>query len=1020
MADKGSVLVVGGGIGGIQAALDLAESGFRAYLMESGPSIGGIMAMLDKTFPTNDCSMCILSPKLVEAGQHPNIEIISYADLDKIEGKPGDFKVSYTQKSRFIDTELCTGCGACSEACVLAGRISDDFNAGLSKRSACYVPFAQAVPRVALVDPEQCLMLTKGKCKSPCLEACQAKAINFEMKEKKTTLNVGAIILASGAEARSIEDLRSYNPDHANVVSAIEMERIMCASGPSGGRIVKPSNGEHAKRIAFIQCAGSRDEKFNPYCSSVCCTYAVKEATVIKEHDPDIDCHVFHIDMRTFGKGFEQFRTRAQNEYGVKFTRFKVPAVEVAGPDELAIRYIDSEGKWQREDFDIVVLSVGLNPGSLEPLTKAGVELDGYGFVSAKQTAPIETSAAGIYACGSSAGPKDIPETVAQASGAAAKAGALLASARNTQVAKKEYPPEIELDGSDPRVGVFVCSCGKNIGGVVDVASVTDYAKGLPGVAYAESNIYTCSGESCDRIKEAITANDLNRVVVAACTPRTHDPLFRETIREAGLNRYLFDLANIRDQCSWVHSGEPEKATAKAKDLVRMSVARARLLEPLPQMPVKVTPAALVVGGGPAGMAASLELGRSGYKTFLVERGDSLGGGVREIPEGIGSEAVEVMLADFKATASELEKNDNVEVLTGATLVGFSGYIGNFNAIVDQGGKQRTLEAGAVIVAIGAKEHAPTSYLYGKSGRVVTQTGLEARFKDALAAKSVVMIQCVESREPERPYCSRVCCTSALNNSLAIKSASPGTEVYILYRDIMAYGLAEERLYRTARDAGVKFIRFDVDEKPEVSESKDGIIVKVKTPDLPFEIEIPADMLVLSSPVVAHESGVRIGEMMKVPTDEYGFFLEAHVKLRPLDFATAGIFVAGMCHYPKLIDEAISQGAGAAGRAATILSKELVMGDGAVAEVEARFCRGCGECEETCEFSAVAVKETDTGSLVAEVNEALCVGCGMCAVACWSNAITMKNFTDQQIEAMIDAARPEAPVAAKKKKAAKT
>src|SRR5450759_1374882 len=1015
MAERGSVLVVGGGIGGRQAALDLADSGYRAYLLESGPAIGGVMSMLDKTFPTNDCSMCILSPKLVEAGQHPNIEIISYADLDKIEGKPGDFKVTYTQKARYINTELCTGCGACSEACVLAGRIADEFNVGLSKRSACYVPFAQAVPRVALIDPGECLQLTKGKCKSPCIKACVAGAIDFDMKEEKATLNVGAVILASGAEPRKIEDLRSYHPEHPNVVSSIEVERIMCASGPSAGRVVKPSDGEHASKIAFIQCAGSRDEKYNPYCSSVCCTYAVKEATVIKEHDPDIDCHIFHIDMRTFGKGFEQFKNRAAEEYGVKFTRFKVPAVEVAGPDSLSIRYLDPEGKWQTEDFDLVVLSVGLNPGSLEPLQAAGVELDRFGFVASKQTAPIDTSAAGIFACGSSAGPKDIPETVAQASGAAAKAGALLAGARGTEVSRKEYPPEIELDGSEPRVGVFVCSCGKNIGGVVDVAAVTEYAEGLPGVAYAESNIYTCSGESCDRIKEAISGHSLNRVVVAACTPRTHEPLFRETIREAGLNRYLFDLANIRDQCSWVHSGEPEKATAKAKDLVRMSVARARLLEPLPQMPVKVTPAALVVGGGLAGMAAALELGRAGYKTYLLEKESELGGGIREVPDIPGNEELKNMMADFGAMKKELSSLDSVEVITDAKLTGFSGYIGNFKALVETSGKNREIDAGTVILATGGKEHVPTSYLYGKSDRVVTQTGLEEVLAKGLKAKSVVMIQCVESREPERPYCSRVCCTSALNNALAIKGASPDTAVYILYRDIMAYGLAEENLYRLAREAGVTFVRFEVDAKPEVIESKGGVTVKVKTPDLPVSLEIPADLLVLSAPVVAEGSNRELAEMMKVPVDEYGFFLEAHVKLRPVDFATAGIFVAGMCHYPKLIDEAISQGAAAAGRAATILSKEFVMGEGAVASVEERFCRGCGECENACEFSAVAVRETDGGRLVAEVNESLCVGCGMCAVACWSNAIEMKNFTDRQIEAMIEAARPEAPASKKQK-----
>ena len=1004
MAERGSVLVIGGGIGGIQAALDLAESGYHAYLLESAPSIGGIMAMLDKTFPTNDCSMCILSPKLVEAGQHPNIDILSYSELEKIEGKPGDFRVTINRKARRVDEELCTGCGSCSEVCVLEGRIPDEFNMGLSKRSAIYVPFAQAVPRLALVDPNECLLVTKGKCKSPCLKACQIGAIKFDQKDRTEALDVGAIVIASGAKAHDVAGLRSYHPEHPNVVSALEMERIMCASGPYAGRVQKPSDGKHAKKIAFIQCAGSRDEKHNPYCSSVCCTYAVKEATVIKEHDPDIDCHIFHIDMRTFGKGFEQFKNRAADEYGIRFTRFKVPMVEVAGPDALSIKYQDADGSWKTGEYDIVVLSVGLNPPALDALQAAGVELDEYGFVKTEVSTPIDTTVEGILACGSASGPKDIPETVAQASGAAARCGALLAGSRGSEVTKKEYPDEIELDGKEPRVGVFVCSCGKNIGGVVDVAAVTDYAKGLPCVAYAESNIYTCSGESCDRIKEAIAEHDLNRVVVAACTPRTHEPLFRETIREAGLNRYLFDLANIRDQCSWVHSGEPERATAKAKDLVRMSVAKARLLEPLPQMPVKVTHAALVIGGGPAGMAAALELGKAGYKTHLVEKDSKLGGELRDTPSDVGDPEFQKLLADLNAMAGQLEQNPNVDVMTGAKVAGFSGYIGNFNAIIDQAGKRKEVGIGAVILATGGTEHVPTSYLYGKNDHILTQTELEEILAKGLKAKTVVMIQCVESREPGRPYCSRICCTSALNNALAIKAVSPETNIYILYRDIMSYGMGE-KLYRAARESGVMFVRFDAEEKPRVSDAGGNLTIKVKTPQLPVELEIDTDLLVLSAPVVAAADNRELSEMMKVPTDEHGFFLEAHVKLRPVDFATAGIFVAGMCHYPKLVDEAISQGCAAAGRAATILSKEFVMGEGAIAHVDPRFCRGCGECEETCEFSAVAVKETEDGRLVAEVNEALCVGCGICAVACWSNAISMNNFTDKQIEAMIDAVR---------------
>jgi heterodisulfide reductase subunit A len=947
--------------------------------------------------------MCILSPKLVEADQHPNIEILSYCDLDNIAGGPGDFKVTFTRKARRIDPELCTGCGACAEACVLAGRIPDDFNIGLSMRGAIYVPFAQAVPRLALVDPEACLLFTKGKCKSPCVKACERGAIDFEQKDTSDSLDVGAVVLASGSRPYDISRLTSFHPEHPNVISSLEMERIMCASGPSAGRIMRPSDGKHAARIAFIQCAGSRDEKHNPYCGSVCCTYAVKEATVIKEHDPDIDCHIFHIDMRTFGKGFEQFRSRAADEYGIRFTRFKVPAVEVAGPDSLLIRY-EEDGSWKREEYDLVVLSVGLTPPETPGASVAGVELDRYGFVATRAAKPVDTSKPGIFAVGAASGPKDIPETVAQASGAAARCGALLAGARGTEVARKEYPPEMELEGRNARVGVFVCSCGKNIGGVVDVPAVVEYAATIPGVAHSEGNMYTCSGESCEKIKEAIGKHELNRVVVAACSPRTHEPLFRETIREAGLNRYLFDLANIRDQCSWVHSSEPEKATAKAKDLVRMSVAKACLLEPLPSLPVKVTPSALVVGGGPAGMAAALELGRAGYKTYLVERENRMGGTYKDMAAGTGNEEFDGFLTDLASMSKEIEDMDSVEVIGDARLVDFSGYVGNFSATVESGGTPRRLEAGAVILATGGREHVPTSYLYGKSDRVVTQEGLEKRLAGEFDARSVVMIQCVEAREPGRPYCSRVCCISALNNALAIKSARAETDVYILYRDIMAYGLYED-LYRAAREAGVLFIRYDMDDKPEISENGNNLTVKVSTPQLPREVEIDTDLLVLSCPVVADEDNEVLAEMMKVPIDEHGFFSEAHVKLRPVDFATAGIFVAGMAHFPKLVEESISQGCAAAGRAAAILSKEYVIGEGAVAVVDPRFCRGCGECENACEFSAVAVLEVEPGKLIAEVNQALCVGCGMCAVACWSNAIAMENFTDEQIEAMIEAVR---------------
>lgn len=999
---KGSVLVIGGGIGGIQSALDLAESGYHAYILDSSPSIGGIMAMLDKTFPTNDCSMCILSPKLVEADQHPNIEILAYCELEKIEGEPGNFQVTYTRKSRYVEAALCTGCGACSEACAVKGHVPDEFNAGLSKRSAIYIPFAQAVPRLAVVDPSSCLLFTKGKCKSPCIKACERKAINFDLKDSSENLNVGAVVVACGTKPFPIEKLSAYHPEHPNVISSIEAERLMCASGPTGGKILRPSDGAPVKSIAFIQCAGSRDEKFNPYCSSVCCTYSIKEATVIKEHDPEIECHIFHIDMRTFGKGFEKFRERASREYGIKFTRFKVPSVEVKSPDTLTVRYIDNNGTWRSEDYDLVVLSVGLVPDlqALEINSKK-LEFNGHGFISTTITDPVSTSEPGVYAIGTATTPKDIPETVTQASAASAHVSSLLKDARGTEIAKKEYPPEKEIEPRNPRIGVFVCSCGKNIGGVVDVDDVTRYAGILPGVVYAEKNIYTCSSESCERIKDAIKTHDLNRVVVAACTPRTHEPLFRETIREAGLNRYLFDFANIRDQCSWVHSKEPEAATQKAKDLVRMSVSRAALLEPLPELPVKVTRSALVIGGGAAGIAATLGIARSGFPVYLVEREENLGGYLAEIPTGKGFEELSKAKESLKKMIEELKSFDTVEILTGARLMDFSGYIGNFSAVVETESKPRELKTGVVIISTGSKEHIPDSYNYGKSTNIMVQSEFAKAIAGGYAPDRAVMIQCVESRDEKRPYCSRVCCISAINNALALKNRNPESRIFILYRDLMTYGLYED-LYRKAREQGIIFIRYSPNEKPAVSESDEGLKVRLKSPDLRFEIEIDADCLILSTPMVPGPDNGRIAEFLKIPLDDQGFFLEGHVKLKPVDFATSGIFLAGMAHYPKLIEESISQGYAAAGRALTILTKDYVMAEGAVAEVDPSFCRGCGECEKTCDFGAISLEEAPGGMLVAKVNSALCVGCGVCAVTCWSDAIRMANFTDAQIEAMID------------------
>ena len=999
----GAVAVVGGGIGGIQASLDLAEAGYKVYLLDSNPSIGGTMAMLDKTLPTNDCSMCILSPKMVEVDNHPNVELVTYSELRGIKGEAGNFQVMVTRKSRFVDEIKCTGCGACAEACVQAGREPDSFQAGLGKRGAIFLPFPQAVPKLALVDKGSCLLLSRGKCKKKCVEACQVGAIDFELKDVDQTLEVGAVILAPGLTPFDPAGLAAYNYTHPDVISAMEMERMQCASGPTGGEIIRPSDGARPRNIAWIQCVGSRSLRDNelPYCSGVCCAYSVKEAMIVKDHDPGIDCHIFFHDRRSFGKGYEPFFKRAQEEYGIVFHRFREPMVQ-AVESGLALK-VEDDGKGIVElPFDLVVLATGFKPPQeLDVFRGMGVELNRYGFVDNGPFEPLRTSVPGIYACGAFTGPRDIPETVAQASGAASEAMALLADARGTMVVEKEYPPEKET-GGETRIGVFVCHCGTNIAGTVDVARVRDYASALPGVVHAEDNLYTCSAEGCEKIREAIAEHDLNRVVVAACTPRTHEPLFRETCREAGLNRYLFEMANIRDHCSWVHK-DHAAATAKAKDLVRMAVSKAGLLKPLPTYDIPVKPSALVIGGGLSGMTAALELAEQGFEVHVVERDKGLGGNLLAHHTTLSGDDPHARVAEL---VSRVGSHPKIVIHTGAELSAVSGYVGSFKAGIRQNGKTGMVEVGAIIVATGGVEYKPEGYSYGEDDRVLTQAELEERLHDqGVNEKTVVMIQCVGSRSAERLYCSRICCGLALKNALTIKDKEPDTKVIVLYRDVMAYGFKED-YYREAREAGVVFLRYREGQPPVVKRDGDGLTVSLRPAALDFEVELPAGLVALSAAVLPSPGARELSEMLKVPVDEHGFFSEAHVKLRPVDFASDGVFVCGVAHGPKAIAENVAQAKGAAARAAVVLSKGTFTSEGAVAQVDEEACRGCGTCVEVCPFTAIALKKVED-ALVAEVNPALCKHCGTCSAACLSSAITTEHFTNDQIFAMIGAEMEE-------------
>ncbi len=857
----------------------------------------------------------------------------------------------------------------------------------------------------AVAEAERCLNC--GVCSEcmQCVAACEAEAIDHAMGSREEEIEVGAVVLAAGFKEYKPTAESGYGYGrYPNVVTSLEFERILSASGPYEGHVRRPSDGKQPKKVAWIQCVGSRNQE-HYYCSSVCCMYATKEAVIAREHcGGKLDCHIYFMDMRCFGKDFEAYYQRAKTEYGIGYRRCKVSALRRhEATEDLVISFEDEDGALREETYDMVVVSTALtaDPKVTELARMVGLATDEQGFVKTAPDVPLLTGREGIYACGTLTEPKDIPETVTEATGVAAAVASQLAPVRGTLVSKREYPPERDVTFEEPRIGVFVCNCGINIGGVVEVPSVVEYARTLPGVVYAEENLFTCSQDTQQKITKTIEEHRLNRVVVASCTPRTHEPLFQETLAEAGLNPHLFTMANIRDQCSWVHMKEPVEATAKSNELVRMAVANARLLRPLYALPQAIVQRALVIGGGLAGMTAAAAIADQGFEVFLVERRQELGGQLLNLRYNEQGEDTHDFVARLKA---RIDGNPLVRVFTGAELTDVSGYVGNYHSIVKQGDRETELEHGAFIVATGATEYRPSEYLYGQDERVKTQTELEQMIADNAphleGVEHAVMIQCVGSREPDHPWCSRVCCTEAIKNALRLKRLEPNRNVYVLYRDMRTYGF-KEGLYREAREAGVMFVRFDEDHRPEVTKRGDKLHVSVHDPVLKARLGIDADLVVLSCGVTPAETNPDIVRLLKVPVNEDGFFLEAHVKLRPVDFTTRGVFMAGMAHSPRRIPEAVAQAYAAAARACAIISHKELSTEAVVAQVKDRWCTGCGTCEEICQYEAVRVNP-ETGR--SEVTAVLCQGCGACAMACPSGAIELGGFRARQLISMVDAA----------------
>jgi len=997
-------LVIGGGIAGIQASLDLAEAGTEVFLAERRPSIGGRMAQLDKTFPTNDCAMCILSPKLVEVSKHPNITLLTNAELLALEGESPLFTARIRKHPRYVDETKCTGCGICTTKCPV--RLPDPHNKGLSKTRCIRIPFPQAVPAVPIIDAPSCLFLTRGTC-GVCKKLCQADAIDYEQNPEDVELTVGAAILALGSDEfeATLKDEYGYRT-FPNVITSIELERILSASGPTQGHVQRPSDGKEPSRVAFLQCVGSRDMQIgNDYCSAICCMQAAKDSIILTEHLHGVESTVFCMDVRAFGKGFDRFVERAKQEHDVRFLRARVSSVE-ADPDteNLTVRYNSDDGRLLGESFDLLVLSVGMCVSDTvrQTIRRLGLNTEEHGFVTTSVFDPLQSSRRGVFVCGTASGPKDIPESVIQASGASSAALALMGGFEPKQI-RAQPPKAIDLRGEPTRIGAFVCRCGINIASTVDVPAVVQYASSLPNVVHAQEFLFACAKDSQKTIAQAIKEKRLTRVVVAACTPRTHEPLFQGTLEASGLNPYLFEFANIREHCSWVHQRAPVEATVKARDLVRLAVAKASRLEPLQKRKFGVVHSALVIGGGAAGLTAALDLAAQGYPVHVVERENELGGNIRKVRRTMDGTGTEPFL---KELIGKVETINAITVHLGMTVHAVSGYVGNFTTqLADQSGPQgEPIEHGVVIVATGAAERNPKDYLYGADRRVMTQTEFEEFLSNGGAPqigglRSVVMIQCVGSRDAEHPYCARICCGTAVKNALHLKELNRKARAYVLCRDVRVYGL-NEKWYRMAREKGVVFLRYDEAMKPEVSNGNGRLTVRMKDAILGRTLALDADLLVLSAGIEPNRDNRELSQLLKVPLDADGFFLEAHVKLRPVDFATEGVFVCGLAHYPKDIGESIAQARAAASRAATILSKSEIEAEGKVASVDAARCSGCGACADVCAFKTI---DMDPTYRIAVVNEATCKGCGTCAATCRAGAIDLKGFRNDQILEAVNA-----------------